>query len=351
MCTVPLEMNGIATVIMSHFRSLNSKVNFDFLVNECANALYEKEIVSRGSKVYIVDRKRNTVRYIIQLYKILKDGKYDVIHVHGNSATMALELMIAKKMHVNNRITHCHNTKCKHVFIHKLLKNLFQNSYTKGLACSVEAGNWIFGENNFDVINNGIDIKNFKFDDNIRNIKRKELGLENTYVIGHVGLFNEQKNHKRLFEIFAEFKKKCNNAKLLCITGSKQIPQYILDELKTNNIEEDTIILLDRNDVNELYQAMDFFLFPSNWEGLGIVAIEAQASGLFCLASTNVPNKIDITNNVLHKSLKENNERWCDEMMIHSKDKINRVKENEIVSTSDFNIEKVSLKMYSMYKS
>lgn len=350
-CTVPLEMNGIATVIMSHFRKLNSKVDFDFLVNKSSNILYKNEILSQGSKLSIVDRKRNTVGYIVKLHKILKEEQYDVIHVHGNSATMALELLIAKKMNVKKRIAHCHNTKCNHVFIHMILKNIFHKTYTKSVACSEEAGNWIFGENNFTIIDNGIDINRFKFDDAVRDRKRKELSLEDNFIIGHVGLFNEQKNHKRLFEIFAEFKKKCNKAKLLCVSGSKQIPQYIIEELEKNNIREDTIILFDRNDVDELYQAMDFFLFPSNWEGLGLAAVEAQASGLFCLTSENVPSKIDITNNVKHKKLEETDERWADEIVIHINDRIDRMNANEKAQKSDFNIEKVSLKILSVYES
>ena len=350
-CTGPLEMNGIATVIMEYYRKLKSEVEFDFLVSENINELYKGEILSNGSVISIIDRKKHVMKYAFQLYSMLKEKKYDVIHVHGNSASMTLELWISKTMRVKSRIAHCHNSKCNHVFIHTLLKNKFRKCYTTAIACSYEAGNWIFGENNFTVLDNGIETEKYRFNKKIRMIKRKELGVEDNFVIGHIGLFNEQKNHERLFEIFSEFKMKCPKAKLICISGTKYIPDYIKKLILKNNILNDVIILLNRNDVSELFQAMDFFLFPSKWEGLGIVAVEAQASGLFCLASDNVPTKIDITDNVIHLSLNCSNNKWRDEIIKHSRDITDRERMNDYVKKSCFDIDKVTLNVLELYKS
>ena len=348
--TVPLEKNGIAAVIMNLYRTLKEDIQFDFLVHKNANTSYQQEIISQGSTLIIVDRKRNTINYVRLLYLLLKNNKYDVIHVHGNSALMTLELLIAKMMGVKKRIAHCHSTECDHVCIHSMLKKIFTKVYTEAIACSEEAGNWIFGKNKFTVVDNGINVEKYKYNINIRESVRCELSLESDFIIGNIGLFNTSKNHERLFSIFAYFKKNYPASRLLCISGDKEIPNYIIECLERQEIKDDVIILLDRDDIQDLLQAMDFFVFPSKHEGLGIVAIEAQASGLFCLASDNVPTKIDITDNVKHLSLDEPDEKWADEINRHIKDKIDRESMNQIVMKSGFNIKSVSSKMRSIYE-
>ena len=347
--TVPLEMNGIATVIMNYYRKLNDKIQFNFLICKSINELYKKELSDAGSIIYVVDRKKDVLTYIKQLKSIIYNGKYDAIHVNGNSSTMVLELFIAKKLGINKRIAHCHNTKCQHKIIHRLLVGMFNKCYTDAIACSKEAGEWIFGENNFTILPNGIDVKKYKYSHNTREKKKKELNLENNYIIGHVGLFNEQKNHEKLFRIFAEIKKEHSQAKLLCVSGSKIIPDYIRTLIEAYKIIDDVIILQDRQDVAEIYQAMDLFVFPSKWEGLGIVTIEAQASGLYCIVSDKVPDSIDITSNVKHVCLDSSDEKWAEIVKKHLNDDINREFMNGVVYNSIYEINSCANKLLDIY--
>lgn len=347
--TVPLEMNGIATVIVNYFRKLNDKIQFDFLISKSINESYKKELADAGSMIYVVDRKKDVITYIKQLKSIISNGNYDAIHVNGNSSTMILELSIAKKMGINKRIAHCHNTKCEHKIIHRLLVGKFNKCYTDAIACSKEAGEWIFGENNFTILPNGIDVKKYKYSHDTKEKKKKELNLGNNYIIGHVGLFNEQKNHEKLFQIFAEIKKEYSEAKLLCVSGSKTIPNNIKVLIETYKIIDDVIILQDRQDVAEIYQAMDLFVFPSKWEGLGIVTIEAQASGLYCIVSDKVPDSIDITSNVTHVCLDISAEKWAEIVKKHLNDNINRESMNDVVYNSIYEINSCANKLFDIY--
>lgn len=252
-CTTEFSMNGITMVIMNYYRLCRDEVHFDFFVHKYMEKCYEAELEAENSKSIICDRKKNLLKYLYLFYRTLKTGAYDVVHINGNSATMAIELQIAKIMKVKTRIAHCHNSQCNHRVLHSILKPVLNHSYTAALACSREAGLWIFGEGKFDVLVNCIDVKKFLFNEQIRRQKRKELGLENKFVIGHVGLFNRQKNHDWLFELVGELKKKSPDTVLLCISGSAEIPAEVKDKIKERNIDGNIKILLKRQEIGRAH--------------------------------------------------------------------------------------------------
>lgn len=314
--TVSFGMGGIPTVIMNYFLNIDrNKIQMDFVGNRRIENFYKEKIIEYGSKVYIFNRNKNPVRYFIFLIRLIKAEQYDVVHVHGNSASMAIDLLASMVGGVYMRIAHCHNTKCKHGMLHRFLLPIFKISYTKALACSNEAGNWIFGKQNFNVLPNGIFTEQYKFSEKIRNMVRKELHLENKLVIGHVGYMNKQKNHVKLFSIFNEIKKRYKNVQLLCITGSDRIPDTIKKMIEEHHLEKDVTVLFKREDISRLMQAMDIFVFPSLYEGLGIVLLEAQASGLPCVVSDQVPREANIIGNLSFFSLQRSDSDWAEKIL------------------------------------
>lgn len=347
--TVALNKNGISSVIMQFIEKIDlSKYSVSLICNDYIDEHYKKKLDEKKVKCYAFKRKRNPLSYYVFLKKINKKNKYDIIHIHGNSATMFLETNALKNKN-NKVIVHCHNTKCDHKIMNGILNKMFNESYDTALACSEEAGKWIYTKD-FMIIPNCISTENYKFVQDTRNKKRKELGIkDNEIIIGHIGLMNEQKNHKRLIEIFRDYNKINQESKLLCITGTLDVPKNIKQQIDEFQLQDKVIILHNRNDVNELLQAMDVFVFPSLYEGFGIVLIEAQASGLLCVCSSEVPISTNVCNNNSYISLDETNEKWIEAINEKLKVMNNRKKSYQIIKNSVYdssNFKKIVDKIY-----
>lgn len=311
---------GVEAVVMNYYRHIDkSKIQFDFICdNDSTNIPYD-EIESMGGKVILIPPYQKIFKYHKELKKVLKDGNYKIVHSHINALSV-FSLFAAKRAKVPVRIAHSHSTTNKKEWKKNLVKQVlrpFSKLYaTNYMACSELAGRWLFGNKTFNkgkvyILNNAIELDKFMYDRNIRIEKRKELGINNnTLVIGHVGRFVEQKNHRFLIDIFSEIKKK-NNDSVLLLIGQGPLMDEMKDKVKTLGLDSAVKFLGQRSDVNELYNVMDLFLFPSLYEGLGMVLIEAQTNGLFCLASTEVPKIAKVIDNVKFISLKENASTWC----------------------------------------
>ena len=177
------------------------------------------------------------------------------------------------------------------------------------LACSKEAGEWLFGNTQFIVLNNGIDVSKYVFNQNIREEYRKILGFSDELVLGHVGRFSNQKNHNFLIDIFYEIIKINKKSKLILI-GTGELENEIKEKVESLSLKEKVIFLGARADVNKIMQAMDVFILPSLFEGLPVVGVEAQASGLPCIISDTVSKDVKITDSVLQISLSLPPEEW-----------------------------------------
>lgn len=341
-----LEMGGSQTLIMEIYRNLNrQKIQFDFIVDKKDKLIYGKEIESLGGKIYFLPNYTGKNHFS---YKkawndfFLEHKEYKVIHSHVRS-TASIVLKIAKKYGLVT-ISHSHNTS-NGTGISALIKKTFQfriryvADYFMG--CSYEANKWLFGKKNANssqciILNNGINTEKFSFNKKIREKIRKELGLNNELLIGHVGRFCYQKNHEFLLEIFKIIHQKDKNAKLLLI-GDGEDKEKIVEKIKQYNLEDFVIILSNCNNVNELMNAMDYFVFPSRYEGLGIVVIEAQSTGLKCLISDNVPKSVIVTDIVSIMNL-DYAEKWADLILKDNHSTINRSSYNLIVEKSGYSI-------------
>lgn len=309
-----LQTHGITNVVMNYLRYFNAgKVDVEICAGEIVEEKYITEIANLGYKLYVLPKRRKHIfKYRRALKKIIKQNNYDIVHVHGNSATMVLELSVAKKYRVPVRIAHCHNSVCGNMLRHKLLYPFFKKSYTDAFACSELAGNWIFGENNFTVIKNGFVTERFVFDGQKRERYRRELGLEDSYVIGHVGRFNSQKNHRFLLNVFEELIKTRQDARLLLV-GSGPDFEEICDIIDNAAYKDKVIIYGVTDDVAGLMSAMDVFALPSKYEGLGIVAVEAQINSLPIICSAGCPQEINLTDLIRFVPL-DDAVRWVEEL-------------------------------------
>ena len=307
------EIQGISNVILNYAEYINRQ---KFIIDVASGEHYAKSNVIRlkqagGRFWYIPDRDKNILSYMIKLSGIIKNEKYRIVHVHGNSAMVAPELIAAKMGGAEVRIAHSHNVTCNHPGLDRLFHPVFSMFYTHALACSVEAGQWMFKKSPFIVVKNGISISKYFFDPEERKKVRQKLGIKNELVIGHIGCFNYQKNQDRLISILKKIIVYRTGVKLLFV-GAGEDRERIEKLAKSQNLSEYCIFYGVSDEVEKLLAAMDVFVFPSRFEGLGIVLIEAQASGLSCIVSRNVPKEVNVTGTLKYISLEADNVKWVD---------------------------------------
>ena len=302
-----MDLGGQETFIMNIFKNVDrTKYQFDFVVQSNNIGYYEEEIKEMGGKIYrITNFSKNPIKHIIELRRIFKDNHYDVFHRHANSSIIFIDLLVAKISKVKTRIAHCHSTHSNHNnVIHYIFRSFVNQTSNIRLACSKEAGLFMFGKSNFSVINNGINIKQFLFNQKTRKKIRKELNiLDDSLVIGHVGRFAPEKNHDFIINFFERILEKGINNTILMLIGDGPCMDKIKKQVSSKKLEEKVIFLGNKNNVYDYLQAMDIFVFPSLYEGLGISLIEAQASGLKCIVSDRIPDEAIVTKNVIKKEL------------------------------------------------
>lgn len=319
-----MNRGGAESMIMNIYRKIDrTKIQFDFVVHTDSICDFDDEIKSLGGKIYNCPRftGTNLVSYVKFWNEFFKEHKeYKIIHGHiGSSASIYLE--IAKKNGLFT-IAHSHSDGFD-TGIKGSMYRLF--SYPTRFiadyffACSESAGISRYGKrvvNNktiFSVLKNAIDVNQYAFSEEIRDKKRKELDLENKFVIGHIGRFDKAKNQEYLVEIFKLIAKKNENA-ILILIGDGELRSHIIEKVKNYGLEDKVIFTGVRSDVNELLQAMDVFVFPSIYEGLPVTVIEAQAAGLPCLISDTITDEVCITPLVEKLPINQNQLVWANKV-------------------------------------
>ncbi|MDQ0256570.1 glycosyltransferase EpsF [Evansella vedderi] len=303
-----LWCGGTETFVMNMFRSIDrEKVEFDFLVHEKSRTFYDDEVESLGGRIFRVpDRiEVGTLKYIINLLRILKHQKPDVIHAHAmfNSGVIMLVAYISR---IKKRICHAHSTNdqfgnsiSRMLFrlVMRLSLRLFATNYA---ACSNFAAEYLFGsrltkKNRIDIINNGVDLhKYFSITQQETNDVRKELMIsEDNYVIGIVSRLVEVKNPLFIIKLFKKIHQN-DNKTIVVIVGDGPLKVNIEKELEHNGLKKFVRITGNRKDIPQLLSLFDVFVMPSQFEGVPIAAIEAQAKGLPCILSKGVPNTADM---------------------------------------------------------
>ena len=303
--TVPFEANGITSVILNYCRNINKDgLDFDFLIADRISSIYKEELEKSRVAVYCLPRKSKPLRYLFETYKIMKKNQYDIVHVHGNSSFMILDILPAKLTRIPIRIVHAHNTKCSNDKLHKLLLPVMEKLCTNRFACGEAAGKWMYGEKTYLELKNGIDLRKYHHNDWIRQKYREKLCAGDKKVIGHVGSFVEQKNHMFILDMYVRLLEEDKN-NILLLAGAGPLFEEIKEKAKEKNISDNIIFLGVTSEVDKYIQAMDVLLLPSLFEGLPVVLIEAQAAGLNCIVSDKVTREADLTHSMNFLSISD----------------------------------------------
>ena len=349
---------GVEAVVMSYYRNIDrTRIQFDFICDEDSTNIPYEEIKRVGGKVILVPPYQKVLNYHEKLKKVLKEGKYKIVHSHINTLSV-FSLFAAKCAGVPVRIAHSHSTTNKKEKKKNLLKQIlrpFSKIFaTDYMCCSELAGRWLFGNKAYDngkvyLLNNAIDLEKFRYNKKIRDNKRKELGIsDDTLVIGHVGRFVEQKNHDFLIEIYNEIYKEKNNS-ILLLVGQGPLIEKMQEKVKKFKLEKNVKFLGQRDDINELYQAFDVFCLPSLYEGLPVVGIEAQASGLLCFFSEDMTKETKVLDTSVFLSLHQSEKVWANKIISLSKFYVRRDTKDEMTN-NHFNIEIEGEKIIEFYE-
>lgn len=352
------EMNrgGAETMIMNLYRHIDrERIQFDFIVHTQEKCAFDEEIEQLGGRIYRVPKYVGTNHFAYKnAWKdfFMSHSDYKIIHGHVRS-TASIYLKIAKKYNLTT-IAHSHNTSSGSGII-ALIKNVLQyplryiSNYF--LACSESAGKWLFGDkivasNKFKILNNAIEVERFTFNNQIRDAIRKEFAIGDKYVIGHVGRFHPQKNHELLVDIFKDIHNKIEDSVLLLV-GDGFLKESIQEKVRNEDIEDSVIFAGVRSDVPDIFQGMDLFLFPSLFEGLGIVVVEAQAAGLNCIVSDQIPDEAIITKQVDKVSLSKSPEYWSEVAI--NKLNYKRKDTSELIKASGYDIKETAKWLENFY--
>lgn len=325
---------GVETVVMNYYRHIDrSKVQFDFVTCSEEPERFDEEIYRLGGKIHRLPQRTRPISYMVALKKVIKENKYKIIHINQNSASMFMDAFIAHQCNVPVIIGHSHNTSCNILWQHYLLKPFVNKYLTDRFACSVEAGKWIFGgKKNATIVHNAIDAEKFAFDNMARDKYRKELKVEENLVVGFVGRLSEQKNVARLLDVFSEIYEKDKKTTLLLIGDG---PERDSLKAKADSLRCDIRFLGRREDISGLMSAMDVFVLTSLYEGLPVVIVEAQASGLKLVISDKVP-VTNIIDNLFIVNLADSNDCWS--KVITSPSKMSRICAKKKIQDSGYDI-------------
>ncbi|MBQ3664770.1 MAG: glycosyltransferase family 1 protein [Lachnospiraceae bacterium] len=329
-----LNSGGAESFILNVYRNIDrSKVGFDFLLRSPhSNEAYLEEVKEMGSKVYVTSAyPRRLLRNAMEVSKIIKQGGYEIVHVHANSLFYVTPLILAKMYHVPCRIVHSHNSTtsfgvlCKSV--HYFNRNFIDFFVTHKLACGKLAGKWMYGNRKFQIVSNAVEIDQYLFDEDVRNRKREELGIGNRFVVGMVGRLSKQKNHEFMLKVFSRFVKQycsesgnldgtsCKKQPLLLLVGEGELRNELEEMVKKYHLEKYVMFTGQRQDVNELLMAMDLFVLPSFYEGLPFALVEAQVAGLPCLVSDTVTDEVTLSGKIEYLPISIGEKIWVDRMM------------------------------------
>lgn len=311
--------DGTAVALINYYQELiEHGWRIDFLVLKIFECEWLNKVKADGNNIYELP-KENKYSYKVsrKIRSIIKEGKYDIVHVNMPGHVGFETLKMARQYGIGKRIFHAHNPRnnlnLKTVISTKVYDYLLQREATELVACSKSAGNSRFGNKDFQVLKNVIDTDRFVYRLEDRRYIREKLHIEKKVVVGVVGRFAAQKNPEFLLECFAEYNK-LNKESVLLWIGDGELQEKIQDRAKNMGLKGACLFVGRKNNIEKWYSAMDLFLLPSKFEGMGIVFLEAQCTGLPCFGSTNVPIETEVTELMHRISLKQEANYWATAM-------------------------------------
>ena len=348
-----MNRGGIESYMMNYYRHFDrDKIQIDFIVHDAGGfGYYDEEIEQMGGRIFVLPKKStHPFTYVHQLKKILLNSDYKIIHTHMDAmGTWALKA--AKECGIPIRIAHSHNTQhlttnpIKLFFLEKARKNI--NKYaTHRMACSDVAGKWLFGDNPFTVVHNAIEVDKFAFNKSEQNSIRNKYGVkDNDFLIGHIGRFDRQKNHDFLIDVFANVLKDNPNCKLMLV-GEGYLMQNIKEKVSRLDLDNKVIFTGVRDDAYKYYNAFDLFVLPSLFEGLPVVAIEAQMNGCKTFLADTITKECQLSSKTFFIPLSI--DKWVKFILEDSKKYMSHDVEFNIANSGyDINIE--AQKLQNLY--
>lgn len=315
--------SGVSTYAMNHYRMVNHGMfHIDFALLKDVPSAYYEEILKTGSNVYVLPPLKNLKHHMKKCRDILSDGAYDI--VHDNCLMSTYPMMLTAKKYVNIRILHSHSAKLgetsfrekrNKLFVHFLLKTA-----SHYMACSSKAGSALFGKRSFDIVPNIINVDVFKFSQTIRDKVRERYQCVDKCVIGTVGRLTDTKNPFFAIDVIDKVIDLIPNVEYWWI-GSGVLDNRVVQYVKKMKNSEKIRLFGSREDVPNLYQAMDVFFLPSKSEGFGLACLEAQTAGLPCIISDAFPPEINVTGDVTCLSLRDGKNKWIETVQTRIKRK------------------------------
>lgn len=318
-----MNAGGAETFLMKIYRTIDrGKYQIDFAVAINEKGFYDEEILSYGGRIFHISPKSaGLIKNYKEIKEIVKTNRYQSVLRISQHSLSALELRAARKggaricgFRSSNSNTTTGSRKSR--ILHKLFMFMPRMYANVRIAPSTEAAEYMFGrgcirKNRAQIVHNGVDLSVYRFREEDRNRIREELSLKDGLVIGHVGRFNQQKNHAFLIEVFSEIRKRNKTAKLLLVgTGEKE--REIRELVSRNDLSDSVVFAGVRSDVPALLSAMDVFVFPSFYEGMPNVVIEAQACGLPCVVSDSITKEAKLTTVIEYLPLSLSADEWAE---------------------------------------
>lgn len=358
-----LGAGGIAKLTVTINKFISDKIQFDYLVFRDKKEFLEDEALSYGGRKQIIDTENfhNTFYKVIwkeiEMVKLFKREQYDFVHVDASTPYDVVVAIAAKLAGIKRIIFHSHNDNFHRT---RPLRDMFMPIYkwcmqfvvTDYFAISESAANFMFPkkilkEKKYRLIYNGIDVDEYFYNDDDRKQYRQEMNLENTFVIGHVGRFDYQKNHDFIIDVFKEIHEKKSDS-LLLLVGTGDLENNIKEKLKKNNLLDHVIFYGVTHDVRKMLLVMDAFIFPSRFEGLGIVAIEAQTTGLLTFCADTIVDEVNVTD-CFKRIHGWDPCEWADTILTTCNEMFDRSDMRECVTNSGYNIRKIASWLEEFY--
>lgn len=326
--TIANDKGGLTGYIINNYRRIDKeKIQFDFITYD-DSLDFSAEILGLGAKVFCLPRPSHWFSYYKKMKELQSKNHYDCIHFHLSYAN-PLPVLAAKLSGFSRIIVHSHSTgfdensyvvQSLKMLLHLIGKRLLPWLATDCFACSKLAAEWMFPssvieDEKYQIMYNAILLDKFRFNEEQRAQARESLNIPPDYIcVGHVGRFTYQKNHEKLIGIFERIHEK-NKKSLLMLVGDGENRKSIETMVERLRLKDSVLFLGNRRDVSSLYQAMDALVLPSRFEGLCIVAIEAQMAGLPCICSDRLTMETKVTDSYVSVPLEADSEIWANEIL------------------------------------
>ena len=367
-----LDCGGIEKFIFSNYEYMNKKeFKYDFLLLRYQKESYDAELYRLGCKKICVDTnddpmKPRKLKTYYEIYKIFKNGKYDIVHFQSVSPSLSSLIIIffAKISGIKRRILHSHlacdwrKYDFQRMVKYRIARKINSMLCTDFLACSDLAAEYSFSSmvyksKRYVIVNNAISASKFRFDESARSRVRSEYDIEGKYVIGNVGRFVQQKNHEFMIDVLVDALKIRQDCCLFLVGGEvasePKRKETIEKYAEKKGVKEHVIFAGERKDIAAYLAAMDAFIFPSYFEGLGIVGVEAQAAGVKVVAAKNyIPIELKIVDNFMWLDLKDSTKTWA--KMLLNPVQNERSSAYKLIENSDYNIMRTAKKLEDIYR-